>query len=63
VTAECRGTLAVLTSWTPNPGYTVKNHDAGPTTVARMMFKSTGAGRTVNIQVTCTTGTPVATVS
>jgi hypothetical protein len=63
VTAECRGTLAVLTSWAPNPGYAVKNHDAGPTAVARMMFKSTSTVRTVNIQVTCDTGTPIANVT
>ena len=63
VTAECRGTLAALTSWEPKPGYAVKNHEAGPATVARMMFKSTSTGRTINIQVTCDTGTPIANIT
>jgi hypothetical protein len=60
VTAACRGTLAALTSWAPKPSYTVKKVEAGPATVARILFQSMAERREVATRLTCKTGMPVA---
>ena len=61
VDVTCQGSMAVLTAWTPNPTYTVKNVAAGPAKVARVAFQSTVEKLVAVMRVTCDNGVPSVT--
>jgi hypothetical protein len=57
--AGCRGDQAFLDRWSPNPGYQVRDVDAGPDDEAKVRFESDD--RHVDLRITCSGGVPHAT--
>ncbi|RCG32575.1 hypothetical protein DQ384_03520 [Sphaerisporangium album] len=60
VVARCAGGLVTLLTWTPAPGYEVKDAERGPRDKARVRFEADGA-RT-EIEVRCSGDRPVPAV-
>ncbi|MEV6843220.1 protein kinase [Actinoplanes sp. NPDC051411] len=56
VYAVCSQGKGQLTSWEPNPGYTVQKVNQGPALAAEIVFK--GATNRYRMTVTCVAGTP-----
>jgi hypothetical protein len=60
VVARCAGGLVTLLTWTPAPGYEVKDAERGPRDKARVRFEA-GDART-EIQIRCSGEQPVSSV-
>jgi serine/threonine-protein kinase len=56
VYAVCSQGQGQLTSWEPNPGYTVQKVNQGPALAPEIVFK--GATNRYRMTVTCVAGTP-----
>jgi eukaryotic-like serine/threonine-protein kinase len=56
VYAVCSQGKGQLTSWEPNPGYTVQKVNQGPALAPEVVFK--GAITRYRMTVTCVSGTP-----
>ncbi|GAB2568981.1 hypothetical protein Aab01nite_08290 [Paractinoplanes abujensis] len=56
--AGCRGNLAYLERWSPDPGYEVRDVDEGPDDEADVRFEN--SERHVDLRITCSGGVPSA---
>jgi hypothetical protein len=61
VIARCTGSQVYLVSWSPEPGYRVRDVVRGPAAQASVRFD--GDDERVSVSVRCVSGTPVATVT
>ncbi|GII86485.1 hypothetical protein Ssi03_44750 [Sphaerisporangium siamense] len=61
VVARCSGGLVTLLTWTPSPGYAVKDAESGPRDKARVRFEA-GDDEETEIEVRCSGGRPTASV-
>jgi eukaryotic-like serine/threonine-protein kinase len=60
VMATCQSAGAYLLYWSPDQGFVADNVNRGPANPASVVFRGSGGG--VVMQVTCSGGTPTATV-